>query len=218
VIIVYNPSQQAICQFILLADASDDIPNLSNQHSYADYHLSRRDWEHLENIKDALRVRFPILLLPRLTLPRNLQTSSKPSRRSASLQSGESYQVSSFSSNGGKQWLQNSTIKDSQKHSTRVSRAFGNGMAMLMANHLRTLFVLVCPHTFLEHHSNFLILVLDPNVKDLYFRGWWSTAQYAAGMKQLEDVVSEHTLPSFTRNGYSPTPSLTGIILHPTTR
>jgi hypothetical protein len=87
-----------------------------------------------------------------------------------------------------------------------------------MANRLHTLFVLVCPHTFLEHHSNFLILVLDPNLKDLYFRSQWSTAQYAAGMKQLEDVVSEHTLPSFTGNGYSPTPSLTGIILHPITR
>lgn len=48
---------QAISQFILLADASDDVPSLSNQRSYADFHLSRRDWVHLENIRDVLRVR-----------------------------------------------------------------------------------------------------------------------------------------------------------------
>lgn len=34
------------------------------------------------------------------------------------------------------------------------------------------------------------MLVLDPNVKDLYFRSQWSSEQYAAGMRQLEDVVS----------------------------
>jgi hypothetical protein len=34
------------------------------------------------------------------------------------------------------------------------------------------------------------MLVLDPNVKDLYFRHHWSHEQYAAGMKQLEEVVS----------------------------
>jgi hypothetical protein len=144
--------------------------------------------------------------------------SSKLSRGSTSRQSGRSYQVLSFSSNGGRQWLLNSTIKDSQKHSMRASRAFRNGMGVLMAHHLHTLFVLVCFHPVSGLHSNFSILVLDPNVKDLYFQGRWSTAQYAAGMKQLEDVVSKHTLPSFTGNGYSPTSSLTGIILHPTTQ
>jgi hypothetical protein len=34
------------------------------------------------------------------------------------------------------------------------------------------------------------MLVLDPNVKDLYFQHRWSHEQYAAGMKQLEEVVS----------------------------
>jgi hypothetical protein len=33
-------------------------------------------------------------------------------------------------------------------------------------------------------------LVLDPNVKDVYFQHRWSHEQYATGMKQLEDVVS----------------------------
>jgi hypothetical protein len=57
---VYLTSYQAIAQFILLADESDLVPDLSKHRSYADYHLSRRDWEHLEHIKDALRVRFHI--------------------------------------------------------------------------------------------------------------------------------------------------------------
>jgi hypothetical protein len=33
-------------------------------------------------------------------------------------------------------------------------------------------------------------LVLDPNIKDLYFWGWWNHEQYTVGMSQLEDVVS----------------------------
>jgi hypothetical protein len=44
---------QAINQFILLTDTSDDVPPLSNHHSYADFHLTQRDWEHLEGIKAA---------------------------------------------------------------------------------------------------------------------------------------------------------------------
>jgi hypothetical protein len=35
------------------------------------------------------------------------------------------------------------------------------------------------------------MLVLDPNVKDLYFQHQWSREQYSAGMKQLEDIVSD---------------------------
>jgi hypothetical protein len=32
--------------------------------------------------------------------------------------------------------------------------------------------------------------VLDPNVKDMYFRYEWDNKRYTAGMKQLEVVVS----------------------------
>jgi hypothetical protein len=39
----------------------------------------------------------------------------------------------------------------------------------------------------------FICLVLDPNVKDLYFRGRWNSEQYATGMNQLEEVVSHVT-------------------------
>ena len=31
------------------------MPSLTNHHSYADFHLSQREWEWLEQIKDALR-------------------------------------------------------------------------------------------------------------------------------------------------------------------
>jgi hypothetical protein len=34
------------------------------------------------------------------------------------------------------------------------------------------------------------MLVLNPNVKGVYFQHRWSHEQYAAGMKQLEDIVS----------------------------
>jgi hypothetical protein len=47
---------QAITQFILLADASELVPNLTNNRSYSDFHLSRRDWDRLGNIKVVLQV------------------------------------------------------------------------------------------------------------------------------------------------------------------
>ena len=47
---------QAVSQFILLADASELVPNFSNNCSYSDFHLSWRDWDRLENIKATLQV------------------------------------------------------------------------------------------------------------------------------------------------------------------
>ena len=38
---------------------------------------------------------------------------------------------------------------------------------------------------------DFLILVLDPNFKDLYFQRKWSSERYDTGMGQLEEVVSD---------------------------
>ena len=51
-----GPPSQAINQFILLADASENVPNLTKQRSYTDYHLTHKDWEHLRDIRDALMV------------------------------------------------------------------------------------------------------------------------------------------------------------------
>jgi hypothetical protein len=36
----------------------------------------------------------------------------------------------------------------------------------------------------------FICLVLDPNIKDLYFRGQWKKHRYDAGISRLEEVVS----------------------------
>ena len=48
---------QGIDQFILLADASDKVPKLSRDRSYADFQLSKKDWDRLEVIHEVLRVR-----------------------------------------------------------------------------------------------------------------------------------------------------------------
>jgi hypothetical protein len=64
-------------------------------------------------------------------------------------------------------------------------------MAVLMALHQPISFVSVCSQSLiLRLQPNFFTLVLDPNVKDLYFQSQWRSEQYAAGMKQLEEVVS----------------------------
>jgi len=46
---------QGVDQFILLADASEKVPNLSKDRSYADYQLSKKDWDRLEVIHEVLR-------------------------------------------------------------------------------------------------------------------------------------------------------------------
>ena len=38
------------------------------------------------------------------------------------------------------------------------------------------------------------MLVLDPNIKDMYFRSQWSCKKYDAGMRQLEELVSSSML------------------------
>ena len=40
-----------------------------------------------------------------------------------------------------------------------------------------------------SHQADGHMLVLDPNLKDMYFQAKWSSERYAAGMRQLEDVV-----------------------------
>lgn len=76
-------------------------------------------------------------------------------------------------------------------HSRKALRAFINGMAVLMTHCQHISFVLVSSCTVvLQLQPDFSILVLDPNVKDLYFQGQWDGEQYTAGMKQLEKVVS----------------------------
>ncbi|KAJ6590290.1 hypothetical protein B0H10DRAFT_805716 [Mycena sp. CBHHK59/15] len=41
-------------------------------------------------------------------------------------------------------------------------------------------------------NAYFICLVLDPNVKDRYFRARWDDAAYRKGMKALENVFDEY--------------------------
>ena len=47
---------QGVDHFILLADASEKVPNLSKDWSYADYQLSKKDWDRLEVTHEVLWV------------------------------------------------------------------------------------------------------------------------------------------------------------------
>jgi len=71
-----------------------------------------------------------------------------------------------------------------------------NGMVMLMAHPQRTSSALVCCCTslFQVFLANFLVIVLDPNVKNFYFRRRRDSVWYAAGIRQLEEVVSTSLL------------------------
>ena len=48
---------QGIDQFVLLADASEKVPNLMNNRSYVDFQLSKKDWDRLGVIHEVLWVR-----------------------------------------------------------------------------------------------------------------------------------------------------------------
>jgi hypothetical protein len=47
---------QGVDQFVLLADASDKVPDLPKNRSYADFQLTKKDWDCLEEIRNVLRV------------------------------------------------------------------------------------------------------------------------------------------------------------------
>jgi len=55
---------QGTDQFVLLADASESVPNLAHGHTYADFQLTKKDWDRLSVIKDALRVSFSAFVSP----------------------------------------------------------------------------------------------------------------------------------------------------------
>lgn len=59
------------------------------------------------------------------------------------------------------------------------------------------------------------MLVLDPNVKDMYFRSQWSRENYNAGMRQLEEVVSCSMPICHVRHTDDFYISLIAISLHP---
>ena len=147
-------------------------------------------------------------------LCRSHQMSSRCFQASACPLSGASSQASNSLSSIGKRWPHIRIIKGSQKHLTKASRIFISGMAEPAILLQHTLYVLVGFSLILRCQANVSLQVLDPNVKDMYFRHWWDTEWYSASMKQLEDAV-HHFLPFIIALSLLTTlVSLTGIILH----
>ena len=55
---------QGTDQFVLLADASESVPDLARGRTYADFQLTKKDWDRLSVIRDVLRVSFSGFLSP----------------------------------------------------------------------------------------------------------------------------------------------------------
>ena len=79
----------------------------------------------------------------------------------------------------------------------------------------RTLYVLVGFSLILRRQANISLQVLDPNVKDMYFKHRWDTVRYTAGIKQLEDVVCRFLSFIIALGLLTTIMSSTGIISHP---
>jgi len=53
----HHRNMQAVDQFVLLADVSEKVPKLSKDRAYANFQLTKKDWDRLEIIHEVLRVR-----------------------------------------------------------------------------------------------------------------------------------------------------------------
>lgn len=84
---------QAIINFLLLADASSQVPPLTKGFKYADYALSEEEWELLELLHEVLQVHanvllYVITLTHYLLQSRNRMMRSSHSRARNTLPSG----------------------------------------------------------------------------------------------------------------------------------
>jgi hypothetical protein len=100
----YITCNQAVTQFTLLTDESTAVPSLTNRCSYSDFHLTQKDWEHLVDIRDALRVSHLNLCASLLTTVRSHRISSRHSQVCERQRSGTLSQVSNSLSSVGKAW------------------------------------------------------------------------------------------------------------------
>lgn len=149
---IYITSYQAVTQFTILADESNAVPSLTNQRSYLDFHLTQRDWEHLVDIRDVLRVSGTNHITSILTTsPLGAIKYPADVLKWACAHCVAHYSqlwVPSLSSIG-KAWLLIKNTLFWRMHSVKVSRTFTNGMTMLRTHLQRILFALVRTHAFL---------------------------------------------------------------------
>ena len=54
--LTFSDNRQGVDQFVLLADASEKVPPLPKDRSYADFQLTKKDWDRLSVIHEVLRV------------------------------------------------------------------------------------------------------------------------------------------------------------------
>lgn len=46
-----------------LADASEEVPDLSKGREYSSFLLTRRDWENLDLLREVIQVRYSVLFV-----------------------------------------------------------------------------------------------------------------------------------------------------------
>ena len=131
---------------------------------------------------------------PMLMFARSHLKCSKLSHASAHPLSDTSFQASSSLSGAGIRWLVMWNIKPWSRHSMResgISKVVWPGWWQYIPSifHMSWYVITLLLHSFKFHWSS--TPVLDPTVKDWYFQCKWSSEWYAAGMEQLEEVVSD---------------------------
>jgi hypothetical protein len=200
--LTFSDNRQGVDQFVLLADASEKVPPLPKDRSYADFQLTKKDWDRLSVIHEVLRVRVHLFShvrhvshhLPHLLYqePSNVQQTFSNERTPTVWRIIPALE---FLIKRWESMVEQHRFRD-------VKDAITQGVNNLQKwyrkvdNTSSAYFICLgaSPHACCLTQLTFLE-VLDPNVKDLYCRHRWEPDQYAAGMASLEATFDEYYIP-----------------------
>ncbi|KAG6806576.1 hypothetical protein H0H92_010774, partial [Tricholoma furcatifolium] len=162
-------------QFILLADASDKVPDLSKNRCYSDFQLTKRDWDKLQVLHEVLRE------------PANVQQTFSSERAPTVWRIIPSLEFLI------KRW----ESMAAQPRFESVSDPIKNGIENLKKWYRRVENTSSAYFICLDLLTN-QIVVLDPNVKDLYCRARWEPEQFELGMERLNEVFDQYYIARAT--------------------
>jgi hypothetical protein len=132
------------------SNASEKVPNLSKDRTYADFQLSKKDWDRLEVIHEVLQVHVPFYYSTGLISHNSYHRSHPMYNRHFPMNKhplyGELSPLLSSLPSTGSLWLDNLNTAMSRRQSLKESKASKNGITKLIIPQLHILSASVCSH------------------------------------------------------------------------
>jgi hypothetical protein len=197
-----SDKKQGIDQFVLLADASEKVPPLPKDRSYADFQFTKKDWDHLSIIYEVLRVspcfftcpsvphHLPLLLYQE---PSNVQQTFSNEKMPTMWRiiSALEFPIKCWESMVEQPRFRD--VKDAIMHGVRNLKKWYRKVDNMSSAYFICLSAL--PPRLLSYTAHSFRIVSDPNVKDLYCRHRWEPDQYVVGMASLEAIFDKYNIP-----------------------